>query len=155
MQTHLDKQIRELVYVKAVIYKSFHEGGFNILKMGKVKILQNFRDKPIYPRLAFGDRKVDFWVAYAPDPELAKEYDRRRDIAAKRLIDESITGEEIAKLSPRIQRWNQIVKDNYQTVKAMKGKSITSIGIECDLTERQVRKLLAMIRQEEKGKEKK
>ena len=155
MRSHLDKQIRELVSATATVYKSFHKGGFNILKMGRVKILQNFKDKAIYPRFIVNDKKIDFWVAFSPDPKLAKEYDIKRDMASQRLIDESLTGEEIEKLSPRQKKWKQIVDESLETVKAMRDKrcSIASIGIECDLTERQVKKLYAMIRKEEKKAE--
>lgn len=151
MRSHLDKQVRELVSASAHVYKSFHKGGFNILKMGKVKILQNFKDKAIYPRFVFNDKKVEFWVAFSPDPNLAEEYDRRRDMASQRLIAESLTGEEIEKLKPREKRWREIVELHYETIKKMKGKSIASMMIECDLTERQVRKLMAKIRQDEKA----
>jgi len=152
MRSHLDKQVRELVSATATVYKSFHKGFFNVLKMGKVKILQNFKDKAIYPRFIFNDKKIEFWVAFSPDPALAEDYDRRRDMASQRLIAESLTGEEIEKMSPRQKKWKQIVDESYDTVKSMRDRrcSIASIGIECDLTERQVKKMYAMIRKEEK-----
>lgn len=152
MRSHLDKQVRELVSASAHVYKSFHAGGFNILKMGKVKILQNFKDKAIYPRFIFNDKKVEFWVAFSPDPALSEEYDIRRDMASQRLIEESLTGEEIEKLSPRERRWKEIVDKHLEEVKVMqhKGMSISKIMIECDLTERHVKKLFALIRKQEK-----
>ena len=153
MRSHLDKQVRELVSASARVYKSFHKGGFNILKVGKVKILQDFKDKAIYPRFIFNDKKIEFWVAFSPDPDLAEEYDRRRDAASMRLIAESLTGEEIEKLKPRERRWREIVDLHYEQVKGLKGKgmSIAKMMIECDLTERHIRKLLAKIRQDEKA----
>ena len=156
MRSHLDKQVRELVSATARIYKSFHKGGFNILKMGKIKILQDFKDKAIYPRFIFNKKKVDFWVAFSPDPLLAEEYDRRRDMASQRLIAESVTGEEIEKLSPQKRKWLQVVHDHLEEVKVMqkKGMAKSKIMIECDLTERQVNRLYAQIRKEEKEGEK-
>jgi len=156
MRSHLDKQVRELVSATARIYKSFHKGGFNILKMGKIKILQDYKDKAIYPRFIFNKKKVDFWVAFRPDLELAEEYDRRRDMASQRLIAESVTGEEIEKLSPQKRKWLQVVHDHLEEVKVMqkKGMAKSKIMIECDLTERQVNRLYAQIRKEEKEGEK-
>lgn len=155
MRSHLDKQVRELVSASAHVYKSFHAGGFNILKMGKVKILQNFKDKAIYPRFIFNDKKIEFWVAFSPDPQLADEYDIKRDMASQRLIAESVTGEEIERLTPRQKKWKMIVDEHFNTIKIMKDKrmSMAAMTVECDLTERQVKKLLAMIRQEEKKSE--
>jgi hypothetical protein len=155
LKSHLDKQIRELVYVNARIYKSFHEGGFNILKMGKSKVLEYRGDKVIYPKFTFEGRKIDFWVAFSPDKQLAEEYDIRRDAAAQKLIAESITGDEIAKLSPRKQRLLQVERDHLEPVRKIKGRSVRSIMIEEGLTDAEVRHLLSKIRQEEKGKGKK
>jgi hypothetical protein len=152
MRSHLDKQVRELVSASAHVYKSFHADGFNILKMGRVRILQSFKDKAIYPRFIFNERKVDFWVAFSPDPDLAKEYDIKRDMASQRLIAEALTGEEVEKLKPREKRWKEIMDLHYEEVKMMKGKgiSIAKMMIECDLSERHIKKLLAKIRQDEK-----
>ena len=156
MRSHLDKQVRELVSATARIYKPFHKGGFNILKMGKIKILQDYKDKAIYPRFIFNEKKIDFWVAFSPDRELAEEYDRRRDMASQRLIAESVTGEEIEKLSPQKRKWLQVVHDHLEEVKVMqkKGMAKSKIMIECDLTERQVNRLYAHIRKEERAEEK-
>jgi hypothetical protein len=111
------------------------------------------KDKAIYPRFIFNDKKVEFWVAFKPDPELAEEYDRRRDAASQRLIAESLTGDELERLKPRERRWREIMDMHYDDVKKMRGKgmSIAKMMIECDLTERHIRKLLAKIRQDEKA----
>jgi hypothetical protein len=151
MRSHLDKQVRELVSASATVYKSFHKGGFNIIKMGKVKILQSFKDKAIYPRFSFNERKIDFWVAFSPDPELAKAYDIKRDMASQRLIAEALTGEEVERLLPREKKWLRIVEEHYETVKNLKGKrSIKSIMRETGLTESNVNKLISMVMKEER-----
>ena len=72
-------------------------------------------------------------------------------MASQRLISEALTGEEVEKLKPREKRWKEIVDLHKETVKAMKGKSMSAIGIECDMTERQVKRMLALIRKEEKA----
>ena len=35
--------------------------------------------------MSFGNRKIDLWVAFAPDPELAKKYDIQREASAREV----------------------------------------------------------------------
>ena len=97
--THVDLRIRELVTAKANIYRSFHEGGFNIVKIHSSKITsRGYKKYEKNPRLTFDGKKIDFFTAYSTDLldpylGLVKEYDIARDLAGARLIHE-IAGEE-------------------------------------------------------------
>jgi len=79
----VDNQIREMVDVSGSVYKSFHTGGFNLLKMNTSDV--GASGKEYNRRLSFNKRKVDLWIAFKPDPELTKEYDIQREESAKRL----------------------------------------------------------------------
>ena len=83
LRKHVDNQTREMCDVTAMVYRSFHKGGFNIIKMHSSDI--GASGKEYSRRMNFHKRKVDFWVAFKPDPELTKEYDVLRDESAKKL----------------------------------------------------------------------
>jgi hypothetical protein len=92
LKSHVDLNIREMSDVLITIYKSFHSGGFNICKAknSDVKELSNNKNLTISRRLTFDkDKKIDFWVSFAPDRELAEEYDLQRDVAADLILQES------------------------------------------------------------------
>jgi hypothetical protein len=80
LKRHVDNQIREMCDLTGMVYKSFHTGGFNVLKITSSEI--STAGKEYVRRLNFGKRKVDFWVTFKPDPELTREYDKQRDQSA-------------------------------------------------------------------------
>lgn len=97
--THVDLRIRELVTAKANIYKSYHAGGFNIVKIYSSKITsRGYKKYEKNPRLILDDKKIDFFTSYSTDlldpyQGMVKAYDKARDDAANRLIH-MIAGEE-------------------------------------------------------------
>jgi len=93
LKSHVDLNIREMSDILINIYKSFHEGGFNICKAKNSDVIElpNNKNMTISKRLSFDkdNKKIDFWVSFAPDRKLAEEYDRQRDIAADKILQES------------------------------------------------------------------
>jgi diaminopimelate decarboxylase len=83
LKKHTDNQTRDMVDITGVVYKSFHKGGFNILKITSGEISQS--GKEYNHRMSFAKKKIDFWVSFKPDKEMAKAYDKARDEAAIRL----------------------------------------------------------------------
>ncbi len=92
LKSHVDLNIREMSDILINIYKSFHEGGFNICKAKNSDVIElpNNKNMTISKRLSFDkdNKKIDFWVSFAPDKKLAEEYDRQRDIAADKILQE-------------------------------------------------------------------
>ena len=84
LKSHIDNQIREMCDFTGTVYKSFHRGGFNILKITSSEI-STLNNKEYTKKLHFSDKKVDFWVTFHPDEELAKQYDIQRDAGTKRV----------------------------------------------------------------------
>jgi hypothetical protein len=80
LKRHVDNQIREMCDLTGNVYKPFHKGGFNVLKITSSEI--STAGKEYTRRLNFGKRKIDFWVTFKPDKELTAEYDRQRDQSA-------------------------------------------------------------------------
>jgi len=37
-------------------------------------------------RLSFADRKIDFYCCFAPEKKMADEYDKQRDLSARRIV---------------------------------------------------------------------
>lgn len=88
LKSHVDNQVREMCDFTGTVFKSFHAGGFNILRITSSEI--STRGKEYTHKLHFG-KKIDYWVAFKPDENIAKEYDRKRDKAAlevnKRIVE--------------------------------------------------------------------
>jgi hypothetical protein len=97
--THVDLRIRELVTAKANIYKSFHGGGFNLIKIHSSKITsRGYKKYEKNPRYVLDGKKIDFFTCYSTDildpyQGMVKAYDEARESAANRLIH-TIAGEE-------------------------------------------------------------
>lgn len=83
LKKHVDNQTRDMCDITATVHKSFHKGGFNIIKMTSADISTS--GKEYNRRLNFGGKKVSFWVAFKPDKSLTKAYDLRRDESAREL----------------------------------------------------------------------
>jgi hypothetical protein len=105
MASHLDLQIRELVDAKASIFKSFHAGGFNVLKIMSSDIQFRMNKKHTYEkRFSFFDKKIDFWGAFSSDVfegcydgcynGYDDMYDEQRDAATNRVLEEIANDEE-------------------------------------------------------------
>jgi hypothetical protein len=104
--SHTDLQIRELVDARSRVYKSFHAGGFNVLKINSSDIVEHRGKNVMHKRrMSFFDKKFDFWVAFSPDildpfKGIADTYDKQRDDAALNLIRE-ISSKERTAADPR------------------------------------------------------
>ncbi len=88
LRSTVDVAIRNLVDVQMNVFKSFHSGGFNILKANSLQISENLGNKEYHPRLSFDGKKIDYWVTFNPDEKLATEYDKQRELAALRIVSE-------------------------------------------------------------------
>ncbi len=88
IRSHIDLSIRQMVDFTGTVFKSFHVGSFNILKIHAVDVSEHSKNKEYVRRLNFDKQKIDFWVAFHPGKELSDAYDIRRDAAALRIIAE-------------------------------------------------------------------
>lgn len=160
--THLDLQIREVVNAKMNAYKSFHEDGFNIIKINssstKVRLNKKF---PQEKRYSFHGKKYDFWVAYSPDilpvyKGFTKEYDRQRDESTDRVIRQVVALEEAAEQvnTERNKQWEKLKKTYIPKIKkliAEEGKPVvTHIMQKTGLTQYRTYQLISAI---ERGEE--
>jgi len=94
MSSHIDLQQRELMDMTGHIYRSYHEGGFNIVKFNSSESRYRFGKKRVFEkRFSFYDRKIDFYCAYSPDvldpfKRFTTEYDKQREEATNRIIED-------------------------------------------------------------------
>jgi hypothetical protein len=83
LKKHVDNQTREMCDINMGVWKSFHKGGFNVIKATSAYI--GALGKEYSYRLNFFKKKVNFWVAFKPDADLVKDYDKKRDESVTRL----------------------------------------------------------------------
>lgn len=92
MNKHLDLTIRELVYCKGNIFKSFHEANFNLLKQKATSSKQiGSKIKEYNIHYSFDDVKTDLYAYFNPEildpyPHIVSQYDKARDEATDSLI---------------------------------------------------------------------
>lgn len=175
MASHLDLQIRELVDAKASIYKSYHAGGFNLLKIHSSSIQFRLNKKFTYEkRLSFFDKKIDFFGAFSIGilggcyKDYEERYDKQRDDATTRILTETAESEQ-EMADPRGKRekkWDAlrdeffpilrdlIQKDEFVNVKTG-APIIRKIEKETGLNQPQVYRLLAELKEEDNGKKRK
>jgi len=132
MASHLDLQIRELVDAKMSIYKSFHAGGFNILKINSSDIQFRLNKKYTYERrLSFFGKKFDMWGAFSSDVfegcyggcynGYDEKYDKQRDQATTRILEET-SKEEDEMADPRGKRekkWDALREEFIPVIKKL------------------------------------
>lgn len=92
LKSFIDKQTREMLDFSSYVFKSYHAGGFNILKANSSEISMHNRNKEYFKRLAFGGVKEDMWVSFLPPKELIEEYNRRREEAGN-AVNERIVAD--------------------------------------------------------------
>jgi len=154
--SHIDLQQRELMDFSAHIYKSYHEGGFNIVKINSIESTYRMGRKKIFEkRFSFYNRKIDFWCAYSPDildpfKGFIEKYDKQREEAANRLIS-SITVQEKGRANPtskREQTQIEYLERHGWTIKSMKEKGISNyqISAETGLTPHMINVLYARLK---------
>lgn len=136
VRTHIDLQIRELSDASARVYGSYHEGGFNILKINSTDLIElKGRNEPRTRRYSFNGKKYDFWIAYTPEvfddfKGIVAKYDRQRDEAAIRLIHDTAIGKKRTKqLTMQEIKRNEMFDKFYDRVQglASQGKSKRAI----------------------------
>ena len=169
MASHLDLQIRELVDAKASIFKSFHAGGFNVLKIMSSDVQFRLNKKHTYEkRFSFFDKKIDFWGAFSSDvfegcydgcyDGYDETYDKQRDAATNRVLEETAEEEEgmADHRGKREKNWEAIQDEFKESIRDMikeseflnpkTGKPIVrKIMSETGLNDAQVYRLLAEI----------
>lgn len=89
--TQIDKQIRELVSAKSRVYRSYHNDGFNILKINNIEISTVSKTAEYKHSIVVKGKKIDFWTTYSPDilpgfEHSMEDYDKLREDAADDLI---------------------------------------------------------------------
>jgi hypothetical protein len=165
MASHLDIQIRELVDAKGTIYKSFHAGGFNMLKIVSSDIQFRMNKKHTYEkRFSFFGKKFDFYAAFSSEvlghgyEGYDELYDKQRDEATTRIINETAE-EEHEMADPRGKRekkWDDLREQFGEQIATLislpeflnkDGKPIiTKLCKETGLNDPQVVRLVAEIR---------
>ena len=89
LKKHVDNQVREMCDITFDIYKSYHVGGFNIVKITSSDI--GARGKEYNRKMVFDRKKISFWASFRPPQELVEEYDVQREAAAcalnKRIVE--------------------------------------------------------------------
>lgn len=158
---HVDLQIRELVYAKGFIYKSYHNAGFNLLKINReVTELTSNKGNTFRKRLTFGGQKMSFYLAYSTDlldpyKGLVAKYDELRKKATESLIHERAGAEEDRKnpVNKKKEEWKDKVSKYYEMVSATykqhqaDGTRFKRSDICCmtGMTDRDVVRMIAMI----------
>jgi hypothetical protein len=142
--SHIDLRQRELMDFVAHVYKSYHEGGFNILKINSIESTYRMGKKRVFEkRFSFFGRKIDFYCAYSPDifdpfKGFMEKYDKQREEATIRLIKE-VSGQERARSNPvtkQEQKRRDLLELHGWTLKRMKdeGASVRQITGETGLS---------------------
>jgi len=143
-------------------YKSFHAGGFNIIKINSSSMRVHLNQKhPQEKRYSFHGKKFDYWVAYSPDilsdyKGFTKEYDKRRDASTDRVISQVVALEEASNQiqTERDKQWLALKKKFIPKIKAMiseEGKPVvTHIMQKTGLTQYRAYQLISAI---ERGEE--
>ena len=160
MSSHIDLQQRELMDMSAHVYKSFHEAGFNILKINSIESVFRFGKKKVFEkRFSFYDRKIDFYCAYSPDvldpfKGFTAKYDKQRDEAASRIIS-TITVEEKERKAPvskREKKMKEAIEKFGQKVLEMKdeGVSARQITATTGLTDHMINRIYAAMQEVKK-----
>jgi hypothetical protein len=153
MSSHIDLQQRELMDMSAHVYKSFHEAGFNLLKINSIESIFRFGKKKVFEkRFSFYDKKIDFYCAYSPDvldpfKGFTEKYDKQRDEAASRIIS-TITVEEKERKAPvskREKKMKEAIEKFGQQVLKMKddGISARQITAKTGLTDHMINRVYA------------
>jgi uncharacterized membrane protein len=87
LRSQVDLQLRQLANFYGIVYKSFHSARFNVLKIYSTDVKETRKYETYSRRLTFDEKKVDFYVCFAPPDALVKEYDKIRAATAKRIVN--------------------------------------------------------------------
>jgi uncharacterized protein YerC len=134
--TQIDKQIRELVSAKSRVHRSYHNDGFNIIKINTIEISTVNKTAEYKHRIFVRGKQVDYWTTYSPDilPGYAhymEHYDKLREDAADDLISTTNASEQDRKkgVSKRDKKYQEELTAHGQTVLQMinEGESYAKI----------------------------
>jgi hypothetical protein len=152
LSSHIDLAERELMDMAGHIYKSFHEAGFNVLKLNSTESTYRMGKKRVFERkFSFFDRKFDFYCAYSPDvldpfKGFIERYDKQRDEAASRLISDITTKEKERKnpINNREKKFRDNVDKYGQKIKDMveEGRPFREICRKTGLTDHMVNRII-------------
>jgi hypothetical protein len=152
MSSHIDLQERELMDMAGHVYKSFHEAGFNVLKLNSTESTYRFGKKKVFERkFSFFDRKFDFYCAYLPDvldpfKGFTEKYEKQRDEAANQLISDITTKEKERrnpvnnrekKFQDNVDKYGQKIKDMVE-----EGRPFREICRKTGLTDHMVNRII-------------
>lgn len=137
VRSHVDLQIRELSDATCRVYGSYHEGGFNILKVHSTDVVEfKGKNEPRSRRYSFNGRKFDFWVAFTPDifhkdfAGIVEKYDKQRDEAAIRLIHDTAMGKrKVRQLTLREVKRKEMFDNYYRQVQDLKKNKLSKRAI--------------------------
>lgn len=160
MSSHIDLQQRELMNFTAHLYKSFHEGGFNILKINSNKSQFRIGKKHYFEkRFSFFDKKFDFWCSYSIDridcfKGFTEKYEKQREEAANRIISE-VKAQETERKNPnketKREKEFRVAKEKHgKKVLSMlaENKSARQITRETGLTDHMINRIVAEMKAE-------
>ena len=156
ISSHIDVQVRELIDANIHIYKSFHEAGFNMLKINSSESMFKFgKKKVIEKRFSFFKKKFDFWCAYTPDildqfKGFTDAYDKQRDEAANRIISD-ITSQEKERGNPMTKQEKKRMKailEHGKTIQLMveQGASARAMTAKTGLTDHMINLIKAELK---------
>jgi len=121
LKKHTDNQTRDMCDLTGTVFKSFHAGGFNILKLTSSDI--STIGKEYTRKMHFEKRKVDYWVTFKPDKELTTEYDKQRDESA-RQVNTRIVQTGSYKVVPKREPKKSIAERNMEELIQRRGEEI-------------------------------
>jgi len=178
MNKHLDLTIRELMYCRGKIYKSCHDEGFNIVQQQGIS-WQKSNNKwiEINPHYVYDEQRVEMYAYFTPDildpyKNIIAQYDKVRDAAADSLIHDKAMEEKERKnpTDKREEKFKMILETHRQIVYNMThdsagkwlerksiGKrggnsySVNEIMSETGMNDRQVNKIIAVLKAAEKA----
>lgn len=79
LKSMIDITTRDLVDFSIHVWRPFHVGGFNILKIFSTEKSYIGKNMEFSKRFAVGKRKPRYWIAFSPQKEMCDEYDKLRD----------------------------------------------------------------------------
>lgn len=134
MKSQADLVIRQLSNFYGHVYKSNHNGGFNILKLFSVDVKEGISSSEMFSRkLLFDGKKCDFWIIYSPPKDLADQYDKIREKSAQKIINQGGSFTQISSTDKKVK----LIKD----LKKTKTPNFTDLGRKYNMDKRTIKKI--------------
>jgi hypothetical protein len=74
-------------------------------------------------RLSFNKKKIDFWIAFRPDPEITEQYDVQREESAKRLNTRIVKTGSFKAITPK-EPTKSLAERNVDAIIELRGDDI-------------------------------